>query len=297
MGNNGFDIKTIPNKHRSSASMQKQGHTDLRNPAQHSLTMQGQVNFKQRSIKYIKWDQMSVQAQWNVISPPHPTPPHPRWQAPLLLFECNDRADMQSANSKHIYYKNYKPRNMDYFWKYFQATSLQPPLWVADTCLKDIPTEQIKALPASPSFRVPWHPLKSIDLSWFILSSLWDLRSGMHSRSSNTALRHLDIWVCFFSKICQLSWFSLVPEESAAVWAQFLCDALSGGWSQPCRVPPALRFVSGNCSWIWKSAAFEKLNTELQIWHFAILSMRHFSGLVLSAFYVCVFPSFFVKRL
>lgn len=33
MGNNGFDIKTIPNKHRSSASMQKQGHTDLRNRA------------------------------------------------------------------------------------------------------------------------------------------------------------------------------------------------------------------------------------------------------------------------
>ena len=46
--------------------------------------------------------------------------------------------------------KKEKQQNIDHFWNYFQATSLQPPLWVADIYLVDIPiTEQIKATPAS----------------------------------------------------------------------------------------------------------------------------------------------------
>ena len=256
--------------------------------------MQGQVNFKQRSMK---WDQMSVQAQWNVISPPHPTPPHPRWQAPFLLFECNHRADMQSANSKHIL-QELQTKKVQETWTTFEST-FRPPLCSHHFGLR---THVSKTYQLNKSKRSQHLPVYR-----FILSSLWDLRSGMHSRSSNTALRHLDIWVCFFSKICQLSWFSLVPEESAAVWAQFLCDALSGGWSQPCRVPPALRFVSGNCSWMLcdvvdmnidsKICSVWEVKHGITKWHFAIVSMRHFSGLVLSAFYVCVFPSFFVKRL
>ena len=210
--------------------------------------------------------------------------------------------------SEKTYCKNHNQKT----WTTFEST-FRPPLCshhfgLRTICLKDIPpTEQINQLP----FVFPAILLKSME-SW------WDLRSGIHSRISITVMRTLDIWViwvCFFSSICQL-WFS-VPEESAAVW-QFLCDALSRGWSH-CRVAPALRFacfypLPVDVVWcrvmfcdvvdmnIRTSEAFEKLktvkicsNTELQIQHFAILSMRHGPA----SFFVCLcfFPRVFREKI
>ena len=70
------------NQHRASASMQKQGHRDLRNHAQHSPTTQGQGNFKARSIK---WACKRNGTLLDVISPPHPPQPQSRPHPPSSL--------------------------------------------------------------------------------------------------------------------------------------------------------------------------------------------------------------------